>query len=120
MIAAADLREIILHLSGILEAIEKLWNMGSNQKPDSYQIWEKMDELDSQAIDSSQQTQVAPSQPPQETRGRIKLTPLQLPPLPPFPFYPYRSASPSSSMDQMMGSEAMKFKDNLPAELKPE
>ncbi|GBO18567.1 hypothetical protein AVEN_201328-1 [Araneus ventricosus] len=76
MLAAADLTEIILHLSGILEAIEKIWSVP--------------------------------------------------PPLsPPFPFYPHRSASPSStapsvSMDHMMGSEPVKFKDDLPSELKPE
>ncbi|KAF8789500.1 hypothetical protein HNY73_007433 [Argiope bruennichi] len=49
-----------------------------------------------------------------------QVPPLQPPPLPPFPFYPHRSVTPSLSMNQMMGSDAMKCKDNLLEELKPE
>ncbi|GBL73578.1 hypothetical protein AVEN_161528-1 [Araneus ventricosus] len=62
--------------------------------------------MDSQVIESSQ-----------------PIPPLQPPPPPHFPFYPNRSASPSSnppSVSEMMGSEAVKFKDQLPEELKPE
>ncbi|GBM05591.1 hypothetical protein AVEN_244202-1 [Araneus ventricosus] len=106
MIAIADLSYIILHISGILEAIEKIWNMASNEKHSHYDVWNKIDEMDSQVIESSQ-----------------PIPPLQPPPPRPIPFYSNRSASPSSnppSVSEMMGSEAVKFKDQLPEELKPE
>ncbi|GBO25797.1 hypothetical protein AVEN_102313-1 [Araneus ventricosus] len=60
-----------------------------------------MEELDSHAIERSQQTQVVLSQPP---------------PLPPFPFFylhrsaPHSSTAPSMSMDQMVGSEVVTLK----------
>ncbi|GFY03469.1 hypothetical protein TNCV_3211071 [Trichonephila clavipes] len=88
----ADIREILLHISRILNSVNNIWKMDESMND----LWKAMDIPDSQAIPSS-------GIPPSPVSSQVRAL-----------------TSSDMTMDQMMGTDAVKFKNTLPNNVRQE